>query len=90
MTLSRVSFAKGVDEDFMEWKRVDGKVFKKIQQLIEDIQRSPYSGIGQPEPLKYNLTGWYSRRITKEHRLVYRCQGDVLEILSCRGHYSGL
>ncbi|MBD2132762.1 Txe/YoeB family addiction module toxin [Sphaerospermopsis sp. FACHB-1094] len=69
------------------WGKEDKKVFKKILELIKDIQREPFSGIGKPEPLKYELQGYWSRRITDEHRLVYKVEEDVLIILSCKYHY---
>jgi toxin YoeB len=59
----------------------------RVNALIKDVVRSPFEGIGKPEPLKHSLAGWWSRRITKEHRLVYRVQGDLLQILQCRHHY---
>jgi toxin YoeB len=65
----------------------DKKVFKKILELIKDIQREPFSGIGKPERLKYELQGYWSRRITDEHRLVYKIEEDLLIILSCKYHY---
>ncbi|WP_082727289.1 Txe/YoeB family addiction module toxin [Nostoc sp. NIES-3756] len=65
----------------------DKKVFKKILDLVKDIQRDPFSGIGKPEPLKYELQGYWSRRITEEHRLVYKVEEDLLIILSCKYHY---
>jgi toxin YoeB len=70
-----------------EWGKEDKKVFKKILELIKDIQREPFSGIGKPEPLKYELQGYWSRRITNEHRLVYKIEEDLLIILSCKYHY---
>jgi len=63
------------------------KIFKNILELIRDIQREPFSGIGKPEPLKYELQGYWSRRITDEHRLVYKVEEDLLTILSCKYHY---
>jgi len=59
----------------------------KIRTLIEDIQRHPYTGLGKPEPLKRNLRGFWSRRITREHRLVYRIEAGVVQIAQCRFHY---
>jgi toxin YoeB len=59
----------------------------KVNALIEDIQRNPYRGLGKPERLKRNLAGWWSRRITREHRLVYRVRGGELQIAQCRYHY---
>tara|TARA_B110000977_G_C10948335_1_gene443676 strand:- start:211 stop:465 length:255 start_codon:yes stop_codon:yes gene_type:complete len=60
---------------------------KKVRKLIQEIQRSPYEGIGKPEALKHGLSGWYSRRITIEHRLIYKVEEDTLYILNCRYHY---
>lgn len=60
---------------------------EKIFQLIEDIQRNPFQGLGKPEPLKGNLSGYWSRRISEEHRLVYKITADAIEIISCSGHY---
>ncbi len=78
-------------DDYLFWQRSDTQVLKKINDLIRDCQRSLFAGLGQPEPLKANLSGWWSRRITGEHRLVYRVadQGDQqrLEIAQCRYHY---
>jgi toxin YoeB len=75
-------------EDLDFWKKSGNKIIqKKISELIIDIEKNPYSGIGKPEQLKYNLAGKWSRRITKEHRLVYQINDDCVEILSLRGHY---
>ncbi len=86
--LMKISFA---DEDafntFYEWTREDKKIAKRIMELIKDIERSPFEGIGKPEPLKYGLSGYWSRRITEEHRLVYRVEEDSLIIISCKYHY---
>ena len=86
-----VSFAGVGWEDFQHWVRHDKATLKKLLRLIEDCRRSPFSGIGKPEPLRENLAGWWSRRITGEHRLVYRVvgegKGQTLEIVQCRGHY---
>ena len=84
----RISFANNdVFEDYNEWILNDKKVAKKIILLIKDISRTPFSGIGKPEPLKYELSGYWSREITKEHRLVYKTEDDIIEILSCKFHY---
>ncbi|MDR0867441.1 MAG: Txe/YoeB family addiction module toxin [Planctomycetota bacterium] len=72
---------------FYEWTLTDKKIAKKIMELIQDIERHPTTGIGKPEALKYEFSGAYSRRITGEHRLVYKIDGDALIIVSCRGHY---
>ncbi len=73
-------------EDYVEWQR-EPKLVRKVNELIRDCMRSPYDGIGKPEPLKHELAGWWSRRITKEHRLVYRIDGDQLVIAQCSYHY---
>ena len=73
-------------EDYLEWQR-EPKLLRKVNELIRDCMRSSYDGLGKPEPLKHELAGWWSRRISKEHRLVYRIDGDQLFILQCRYHY---
>ena len=73
--------------DYLYWQTQDKKTLKRINALIKDIQRSPYQGIGKPEPLRGNLSGWWSRRIDETNRIVYYEQGDVIYIISCRGHY---
>lgn len=75
-------------EEYLEWQTVDKKVLKKINTLIEDTLRHPTEGIGKPEPLKHELTGAWSRRITSEHRLVYVFDAETLTILSCKTHYA--
>ena len=74
-------------EDYLYWPTQDKKILKRINQLIKDIDRNGYEGIGKPEPLKYELQGFWSRRIDDEHRLVYRIEDNKIEILSCRLHY---
>ena len=74
-------------EDYLYWQQTDKQILKKINTLIKDIQREPFEGIGKPEPLKHQLSGFYSRRITQEHRLVYEISNDSIEIASCRFHY---
>jgi toxin YoeB len=78
-------------EDYLYWRRHDPGTLRKINALIGDIQRHPFRGLGKPEALKFALSGWWSRRITQEHRLVYRVSGkpgeQVLEIAQCRYHY---
>ena len=83
----KVSFAKVADEDYRYWKRKDRKVFEKINALLKDIEQHPFTGIGKPEPLRHELSGWWSRRITKVHRLVYRVESNKISVLSCRFHY---
>ena len=78
-------------EDYLYWQRHDTKIFERINALIESIEQDPFRGMGKPEPLKGPLSGWWSRRITAEHRLVYRVRGQsdaqVVEIAKCRLHY---
>ncbi|MFH1296565.1 MAG: Txe/YoeB family addiction module toxin [Bacteroidota bacterium] len=83
----RVVFSQNSWEDYISWQSEDKKILKKINSLIKDIQRTPCEGIGKPEPLKYDLAGLWSRRIDREHRLVYQVIGDDLFIYSCRYHY---
>jgi toxin YoeB len=74
--------------DYLYWQGQDKRALKKINQLIQDIERNGNEGIGKPEPLKGNLAGWWSRRIDGVNRLVYRVQNDTCEIAQCRGHYN--
>ena len=74
-------------EDYQYWFRTDKKILTRINDLIRDISRTPYNGIGKPEPLKYKYKGFWSRRITDEHRLIYQVKGDELLIVKCRFHY---
>ena len=75
-------------EDYLYWQSNDKKILKKINTLIKDIKRTPFEGMGKPEPLKFELSGCWSRRITNEHRLVYEVREDKLYIISCRYHYN--
>ena len=74
-------------EDYVYWQQIDKKVLKKINTLIKDIKREPFGGIGKPEPLKHELAGYWSRRITDEHRLVYEITDYTVIVISCRFHY---
>ena len=74
-------------DDYLYWQTQDKKTLKRINVLLRDIERNPFGGTGKPEPLKGDLSGFWSKRIDERNRLVYRISGDVLEILSCRGHY---
>ena len=82
-----LKFASQGWEDYLYWQKVDKKMLKRINLLIKDIQRSPFDGLGKPEPLKYQLQGCFSRRIDGEHRLTYEVTDDELRILTCRFHY---
>ncbi len=83
----RVTFSKNAWEDYVSWQREDKKMLRKINILIKDIQRRPFEGIGKPEPLKFDLTGFWSRRIDLEHRLVYQFRENEILIYSCKYHY---
>ncbi|WP_104906496.1 Txe/YoeB family addiction module toxin [Nostoc sp. 'Lobaria pulmonaria (5183) cyanobiont'] len=85
--MKKVAFEPEAFEQLGQWATEDKKIFKKILELIRDIQRDSFAGIGKPEPLKYELQGYWSRRITDEHRLVYKVQEDLLIILTCKYHY---
>ena len=74
-------------DDYLYWQLQDKKTLKRINNLIKDTERNPFTGIGKPEPLKGELSGFWSRRIDDANRLVYRINDDSLEILSCCGHY---
>ena len=82
-----LSFADDAWDDYLYWQGHDKKVLKKINRLLKEIQREPFEGIGEPEPLKYNWSGYWSRRITIEHRLVYKVTDDALLVAQCRYHY---
>jgi len=83
----KITFSQNSWEEYLSWQSEDKKILKKINSLIKDIQRTPYQGLGKPEPLKYDLAGLWSRRIEREHRLVYQVIGDELFVYSCRYHY---
>lgn len=75
-------------DDYCAWQTEDKKTLKKLNALIKDIQRSPFDGIGKPEPLKENLSGWWSRRLDDNNRIVYKQDGDNIIIAACKGHYN--
>ena len=74
-------------DDYLYWQEVDKKKVKRINELIKDIKSSPFEGLGDPEPLKHNWSGYWSRRIDKEHRLVYKVDESGLSLAQCRFHY---
>jgi toxin YoeB len=82
-----VHFDPGAWEDFVFWLASDRKTARRIVRLIAEIQRDPFSGIGKPEPLKGELSGYWSRRIDDQHRLVYRADDDEVKVLTARYHY---
>ena len=87
----RIAFDRDGWDDYLHWQATDAKVLARLNALLAECMRDPFRGTGKPEPLKKNLAGWWSRRITSEHRLVYRVRGDgegqALEVLACRYHY---
>lgn len=87
----KLVFASSAWADYLYWQENDPVALARVNALIKDSMRSPFVGIGKPEPLVGNLKGWWSRRITQEHRLVYRVRGEgdeqVIEVASCRFHY---
>ena len=83
----RLEFKPQAFEDLQYWVRHQPKLAKRLLRLIEETQRDPFGGIGKPEPLKNDLSGWWSKRIDGEHRLVYKVADDVLIIAQARGHY---
>jgi toxin YoeB len=85
--MKRVVFEASAFEDFVGWATEDKKVYAKIVTLIRDIQRSSFTGLGKPEPLRHELKGYWSRHITEEHRLVYKVTEDAVIIASCKYHY---
>lgn len=82
-----LSWADVAWEDYLYWQEKDRKTLKRINNLIKDIQRQPFEGIGDPEPLKHNWSGYWSRRIDREHRLVYRVTDEAVIVVQCRYHY---
>jgi toxin YoeB len=83
----KLVFAEKAWEDYLYWQKTDKKILKRVNTLIKDIARAPFEGIGKPEPLKHALSGYWSRRINDEHRIVYRVQDDSLLIAQLRYHY---
>ncbi|TLP36833.1 Txe/YoeB family addiction module toxin [Arcobacter arenosus] len=83
----RIIWSENSWNDYLYWQNTDKKILKKINQLIKDIQRNPFDGIGKPEPLKHQFSGFWSRRITDEHRLIYEVSENSISIASCRYHY---
>ena len=82
-----LSWAQHAWDDYLYWQKLDKKMLKRINTLIKDIQRQPFEGLGDPEPLKHNWSGYWSRRIDREHRLVYRVTDEAIVIVQARYHY---
>ncbi len=85
--MDKLQFSKEAWEDFSSWLTEDKKTLNRILKLLEDIQRNGYRGIGKPERLSGNLSGYWSRRIDDDNRIVYRIQQDIIEIVQCGSHY---
>ena len=85
--MKQVAFEEKAFEDFTNWASQDKKLYTKIIALIKDIKRSPFLGLGKPEPLKHELSGYWSRRINDEHKLVYKVTDTMIIIASCKYHY---
>lgn len=83
----KIIFAEKAWEDYLYWQKTDKKLLKRTNELIKAIIRDPFEGIGKPEPLKHGLSGYWSRRINDEHRIVYKVTDDSLLIAQCRFHY---
>lgn len=87
----RKIFSDNAWDDYLYWQNADNKVFARLNTLIKEAERDPFRGTGKPEPLRGDLAGWWSRRLTSEHRLVYRISGagsaQAIEIAQCRYHY---
>ena len=83
----KLTFSENAWKDYLYWQKVDKKLVKRINELIKDIKRDPFQGIGKPESLKHAMSGYWSRRINDEHRIVYKVKDDYLLIAQCRYHY---
>ncbi|MBT3227366.1 MAG: Txe/YoeB family addiction module toxin [Deltaproteobacteria bacterium] len=82
-----IRFSSNAWTDYLYWQKTDKKLLKRVNTLIRDIQRHPHEGIGKPEPLKHGLSGYWSRRINDEHRIVYKCENETIMIAQLRFHY---
>ena len=85
--MKSILFSGKAYQELIEWAETDFDLFEKINQLLKDISRDPFKGLGKPEPLKHDLKGYWSRRITQEHRLIYKFEGDIIKVISLKGHY---
>jgi toxin YoeB len=83
----KLSFFERAWDDYLYWQKTDRKTLDKINQLLKQTARTPFEGEGKPEPMKHQLTSCWSRRINREHRLVYRVEDDVVYVIQCRFHY---
>ena len=83
----KLVFSDEAWEDYLYWQKQDRRMVERINKLVQEVKRDPFSGVGKPEPLKHALAGFWSRRLTDEHRMVYRVEGDSLQIAQLRYHY---
>ncbi len=83
----KIIFSESAWEDYLYWQQTDKRLLKRTNELIQAIKRDSFVGIGKPEPLKHGFSGYWSRRINDEHRIVYKVQDEALLIAQCRGHY---
>lgn len=83
----KLIFSDNAWEDYLHWQKTDRKALRRINRLIEEIKRRPFEGIGKPEPLKHALSGYWSRRIDDEHRIVYKVSSDSVLLAQLRYHY---
>lgn len=83
----KLVFSERAWDDYLHWQAQDAKILERLNTLIKEASRTPFAGIGKPEPLRGEFSGWWSRRITREHRLVYRAEKGELQIAQCRYHY---
>ncbi len=82
-----IAWTENAWDDYLYWQKIDKRVLKRINDLVKDIKRHPFEGLGSPEPLKHSWSGYYSRRINKEHRIVYKFEDKPVFIAQCRYHY---
>lgn len=85
--MADVTFTERAFDEYIAWQSEDRKTLKRINALLRDISRDPFCGVGKPEPLKGDLSGYWSRRIDDINRLVYRTHGETIEVYQCKGHY---
>lgn len=81
-------FSENAWDEYLYWQNKDNKILKKIHELIRDIERNGYTGIGKPEALRHELSGYWSRRISESDRLIYKIQDDIIYIIGCKSHYA--
>lgn len=83
----QIIYTVNAAEDFKHWEKTNQKLIQRINRLLEDIKKHPFKGLGNPEPLKFDKSGYWSRRINREHRLVYKVVNNIVYIAQCRYHY---